>query len=226
MKKMIILTICLMIGTINVTRAQVTHGISFRVGINNSLYKTPLPNEKNFGSYFLPSFSIHYSKFSDNLFWGGVGLGVTPRLIPFYEYQTGQKIGASSPEFWLQVRTGFKIERSFSTHLPYLGLNISRFAAFESWTKNGQNTTIYTAPDSLFKSQAFHPSLEIGTSLLNSTFREDKRNVFIHFAVRYYPMKMFKESIPIEYEPGNFVNIQYNLMEIIISAGIQRNVHR
>lgn len=204
-------------------KAQSISALSFKIGIHNTLYKTTEPGQKNFGSYFLPDFTFQYIRYSDNLFWGGIGLGVMPRNIPFYEFANGQKLGASSPEFTLRFSTGFRIERSFSTHLPYLGLGISRFGSFENWSKNGNVSTTYTPTYKLIEVPELHPSIEIGTSLINSSFRDDKRNVFMHFAVRYYPMKLFKETLDFEYEPFETVPINYNMIEFIISAGIQKN---
>ncbi|MBK7762482.1 MAG: hypothetical protein IPI46_03815 [Bacteroidetes bacterium] len=218
-KLFVILIMC----SVSHSFAQSIQALSFRIGVHQTWFKPTEPGQKTFGSYFLPDFTFQYMRYSDNLFWGGIGLGVMPRNVPFYEYANGQKTGASSPEFTLRFSTGFRIERSFSTHLPYLGLGISKFGSFENWIKNGNVSTTYTPAYKLIEMPQLHPSIEIGTSLINSTFRDDKRNVYMHFAIRYYPLKLFKETLLFEYEPFETVPLNYNLVEFIISAGLQKN---
>jgi hypothetical protein len=68
--------------------------------------------------------------------------------------------------------------------------------------------------------------MEAGTTLINSTFTENKRSIFLTFSFRYYPLPVFKSKTDIEYEPGETVSIQYHLIEFNIIAGIQKNLRR
>jgi hypothetical protein len=70
------------------------------------------------------------------------------------------------------------------------------------------------------------PFLELGNTVINTTFRENKRNVFISFLVRYYPVNTFKENVQFEYEPLAFTQVQYRMIEFVIAAGIQHQFHR
>lgn len=205
--------------------AQVTHGLGFQVGLTQVLYKSQLANRPNFSSHFLPSFTFEYGKFSDNLFWGGLGLGVTPRIIPFYKYENYTKVGIQGPEFMGRVRAGFKIQRDFMTHLPYIGLGAgyfifdSDFSSGQGYFYSGDDITNYPVRKPL-------PFIEIGNTLLNTTFRENKRSVFISFFVRYYLVDLFSQPVNFEYDPFMTTSVQYRMIEFVLAGGLQRNWHK
>lgn len=205
--------------------SQVTHSVSFTLGISNTWCKSDIKGNKSFVATFLPTTSIDYSKHSDNVFWGGAGLGFSFRHIPFYVFDNGQKMGMEAAEFWLRVRAGLKIEREFLTHLPYLGLGIGTHTNYGLYSKDGNNTFNY-GNDTIFKTQPIHPFVEVGSKLINSSFREDTRNVSFSFALRYYPMPLFKSPVRFEYDFLQYKEIQYHLMEFIITAAFQLNVQK
>jgi len=205
--------------------SQVTHSVSFTLGIANTWCKSEIQGSKNATVIFLPTTSIDYNKHNDNIFWGGAGVGFSFRRIPFYEYSNGQKTGIEMAEYWLRVRAGFKFEREFLTHLPYLGLGIGGHTNYNIYSKNG-NTSINYSSDTIFKSQPIHPFLELGNKLINSSFRQDSRNVSFTFALRYYPMPLFKSPVHYEYAYQQYKDIQYHMYEFLITAAFQLNVQK
>ncbi len=56
-----------------------TRALSFQMGLNQTLYKSEMPESRNFSSHFLTSFAFDACTYGDNLFWGGVGVGLSPR---------------------------------------------------------------------------------------------------------------------------------------------------
>lgn len=208
-------------------KSQPTHGVVFQLGLINNLYKSDVPNVQNTTTHFLPSYSFEYGKYGENLFWGGCGIGLSVRNIPFYKYTSGNVIGIRTPEFWFKVKTGFHIHNEFMTHLPFISLGIGKYAKAESYYKN-QNGITYTNLGNYknFNVQPFAPFMEAGTTLINSTFTENKRSIFVTFCFRYYPLPVFRTKTDIEYEPGEVVSIQYHLIEFTISAGIQKNLRK
>lgn len=224
--KKIFLVIFILIGN-KLLYAQPTHGLTFQLGLVNSLYKSTIPNIKNVPTIFIPSFAFEYGKYSDNLFWGGAGIGMNIRNIPFYKYNDGNTIGVRTPEFWAKVKTGFHIHNEFMTHLPFIALGVGKYAKAEQRYKN-QNGVTYTNLGHYknFNLQSISPFLEIGTSLINSSFVENKRNIFLTFSFRYYPLNVFKSKTDIEYAPFEIISIQYQLIELNIIAGIQQNFRK
>lgn len=206
-------------------QAQVTHGLGFQVGLTQVMYKSQLAGRPNFSSHFLPSFTFEYGKFSDNLFWGGLGVGVTPRIIPFYKYPNYTKIGIQGPEFQARVRAGFKIQRDFMTHLPYIGLGAGYFV-YDSEFSSGQGYSIGGNYNATYSVRKPLPFIEIGNTLLNTTFRENKRSVFISFFVRYYLVDIFSQPISFEYDPFMSTSVQYRMIEFVLAGGLQRNWHK
>ncbi|MBK6331694.1 MAG: hypothetical protein IPF62_14800 [Bacteroidetes bacterium] len=225
--KQAILLILLSLFASFMTYAQPTHGVSFQLGLINNIYKSAVPNVKNTTTHFLPSYSFEYGKFSENLFWGGCGLGISVRNIPFYKYNNSNTIGVQAPEFWFKVKTGFHIHNEFMTHLPFISLGIGKYGQTETYYKN-QNGISYNNIGNYknFNLQTVLPFMELGTTLINSTFTESKRSIFLTFSCRYYPLPLFKTKTDIEYEIGEVVSIQYNLIEFNIIAGIQKNLRR
>ncbi|HOZ51609.1 MAG TPA: hypothetical protein PLU17_07120 [Chitinophagaceae bacterium] len=207
--------------------AQVTHSLGITAGISNVFYKSDIKGNKNFVSIFSPTISAEYSKHNDNVFWGGAGFGFTLRQVPFYVFPTGQKAGMNIAEIWLRARAGLKIERSFTTHLPYLSLGFAHHADRESFIKDGNSSFTYLNNlDSNYTATNFHPFIEIGNKIINSTFRDEKRNVSFTFALRYYPVALFKSPIQFEYDFQQFKTVQYHIIEFSIIAGLQRNFHK
>ncbi len=208
-------------------QSQPTHGVTFQLGLINNMYKSDVPNIKGTTTHFLPSYAFEYGKYSENLFWGGCGIGLNVRNIPFYKYNNGNTIGVQTPEFWFKVKTGFHIHNEFMTHLPFISLGIGKYGQTETFYKN-QNGVSYTNLGNYknFNLQNVLPFMEAGTTLINSSFVESKRSIFVTFSFRYYPLPIFKTKTDIEYEPGEVVSIQYHLIEFNIIAGIQKNLRK
>lgn len=208
-------------------QSQPTHGVTFQLGLINNMYKSDVPNIKSTTTHFLPSYAFEYGKYSENLFWGGCGIGLNVRNIPFYKYNNGNTIGIQTPEFWFKVKTGFHIHNEFMTHLPFISLGIGKYGQTETFYKN-QNGVSYTNLGNYknFNLQNVLPFMEAGTTLINSSFVENKRSIFVTFSFRYYPLPIFKTKTDIEYEPGEVVSIQYHLIEFNIIAGIQKNLRK
>ena len=206
--------------------AQVTHSVSYSFGITNVLYKSDIKDNKSYASFFLPVSSLDYSKHNDNVFWGGAGVGFSIRQIPFFTYFDGQKTGIEAAEVWFRARAGLKFEGEFLSHLPYLGLGIATYADHNYYSKSNSTYSYLNNPDSLNNVQKYQPFLELGTKLINTSFREDKRNVSFTFAVRYYPLPVFKSPQQFEYDYFKFTQIQYHLIEFMIVAAIQHNVQK
>lgn len=208
-------------------KAQITHGVTFQIGLINSLYKSQLSDKQNNATLFLPTYSFEYGKYSDNLFWGGCGLGIHVRNIPFYKYSDGNVMGLQAPEIWFKVKTGLHLHREFLTHLPYISLGIGTYGAKEKYFKS-QNGVSYNNVGNYkqFNLQRYLPFMEIGTTLINSTFTENKRNIYLTFNIRYYPLSIFKSPTDIEFYPDEIATIQYKLIEFTIIAGIQKNFHK
>lgn len=227
MKRILILVLLYLFGTENAC-AQVTHSISFQIGLNQTLYWSQFKDSKSYFSHFIPSFAIDYAKFSDNLFWGGIGYGLSPRKTTFYKYPSDLKFGIQYPEFWFRVRTGLKLQRDYLTHLPHIGLGIAVNGNVVYFSSNdGQEQGSWLHPmDTIVKPQRFRPFIELSNTLLNSTFRESKRNVLLTFGIRYYPLNLFNKSIFYEVDLGEYKTIQYKIVEVFLSAGLQRNLHR
>lgn len=227
MKKVLILVVAIQCIYGRQTSGQVTHALSFQLGLNQTAYWSQIKDSKSYTSHFLPSFGIDYAKYNHNVFWGGVGYGLSPRYVPFYKYNTNAKVGIRYPEFWFRVRTGLKIERDFITHLPHISLGMAVNGAIEEYTDNGFNNTMtYSMRDSIVGLQRFRPFAEFSNTIINSTFRDGKRNVFMNFGIRYYPLNLFENPISYEIDFGQFQSVQYRILEVFISAGLQKNFQR
>ncbi len=209
------------------TFSQVTHGLSFQIGLTNSLYKSTEKGILNVPKIFMPSFSLEYGRFSENLFWGGASIGMQMRNIPFYKYTNGNTLSVGKNEYWLKIKTGLHIHNEFLTHLPFIALGTGIYGASETRYKS-QNGMTYNNLGNYknFNLQKTSPFLEIGTTMINSSFTEVKRNVFITLSFRYYPLPVFKSKTDIEYAPFEVVSIQYQLFEFNIIAGLQQNFRR
>jgi hypothetical protein len=227
MKRIVLISSILVGFLAQKTFGQVTHAVSFQLGLNQTLYWSQESTSKSYSSHFLPSFAIDYAKYSENVFWGGIGYGFSPRYVPFYKYNTNAKVGIRYPEFWFRVRTGLKLQGDFITHLPHLSLGIGINGGIEDFTDNGFNNTMtYSLQDSTRGLKRYSPFAELSNTIINSTFREGKRNVFMTFGVRFYPIDMFDAAVNYEYDTGLFQPVQYRLIEIFLSAGLQRNFQR
>lgn len=224
----ILFSFLLILFTCKTSRSQVTHGVSFQVGVTGTYYKSSVRDSKSYSTLFMPIMAFDYSKFNDNIFWGGVGYGLSPRMMPLYKYQDGTKIGIEYPEFWFRVRTGLKIQNEFLSHLPHIGLGIAINSEVSNYTNNGFQNGIsyYDLGDSLYNVAKYRPYIELANTMINSTFREAKRNMFITFGIRYYPLPVFTKKVDVTYDYNSFKQVQYNIMEVFISAGIQKNFQR
>ncbi|HMN33039.1 MAG: hypothetical protein IT215_00865 [Chitinophagaceae bacterium] len=207
--------------------AEVTHGVSFQVGLTNSLYKSTIKGVQNVPKIFMPSFALEYGRFSENLFWGGAAFGLQMRNIPFYKYTNGNTLSVGKSEYWLKVKTGLHIHNEFLTHLPFISLGAGIYGKSETRYKS-QNGIPYNNLGNYknFNLQNTAPFVELGTTMINSSFTENKRNIFITLSMRYYPLPVFKSNTDIEYAPYEVVTIQYQLFEFNIIAGIQQNLRR
>lgn len=225
--KNILLTVLLCVCLMHSTRAQVTHAVSFQLGLTQTAYWSQVKESRTYGSTFLPTFAFDYAKYSDNFFWAGLGVGIQPRYMPLYKYEDGTKIGINFPESWVRLRAGLKLYGDFLTGLPYISLGLNTHGRVENYTDNGfNNVTTYSSSDTSVQLYTYRPFAELGCSLINSTFRDGKRNVFVNFGVRYYPLDMFQRQLPVEIDFGEFKQVQYKLFEVYLCAGIQRNFHR
>jgi hypothetical protein len=198
----------------------------FQVGVTGTLYLSSVKESKSYGSLFMPRFSFDYAKYSDNLFWASIGVGLSPRIMTIYKYQNGTKIGLEYPEFWARVRTGLKLQGDFITNLPHLGLGIAINGATQQFTDNGNyNTFIYNVGDSIIDVVRYRPFIELSNTIINSTYRDIKRNLFMSYGIRYYPLPVFQDKVTFQYDFDEYKTIQNNIIEIYLSAGLQRNIH-
>lgn len=222
-----LLTIILFLLASVISKAQVTHSIGCFAGLSNVVYMSDTKDTKSKVRGFLPSVYFDYSKHNDNVFWGGLSAGFTLRQVPLYTYENGGRSGVRLPELWARVRAGLKFEHEFTTQMPFLALGIAKHVGHEFYFANGTQDMTYTNQyDSAFKPRPYWPFVEAGSKLINTSFRQDKRNVSFTFSVRYYPMPIFTESFPYEYDYNQFKNIQYHLIEFCIIAGLQHNIQR
>lgn len=224
MKKIFLLFV-IFVALNSQVNAQVTHALGFQLGVTNVYYKSTIPGSKSFVSIFMPTYSFDYAKYSDNLFWAGLGIGITTRNVAFYQFANYTKIGIEAGEPWIRVRTGLKFEKDFITHLPFIGLGVGKLIGARDYLKNG-GTTSSISTFSLKNVSKYSPFIELGSTLINTTFRENKRNVFFTFMIRYYPTPLFKDKIDVEYEPFEHINVQYQLIEFVITAGIQHHFQK
>lgn len=207
--------------------AQPTHGVVFQLGVVHSYYKSSVSGSRSNATVFLPTYSFEYGKYSDNLFWGGGGIGINVRNIPFYKYSSGNSIGIETPEFWAKVKTGLHIHNEFMTHLPFISLGVGKYGNAESYYKSQNGTTFQNLGDySNFNLQSFSPFMELGTTLINSSFTENKRSIFMTFVFRYYPLPVFKSNTEIEYAFNESLFLQYRMIEFSIIAGLQKNIRK
>ena len=208
---------------------QVTHTVVGHLGVTQTAYYSSILTSKSYSSHFMPQFGIDYAKISDNLFWGGIGAGYNPRNMTLHKYNDGTKTGLKFPELWFRVKAGLKFESDFLTHLPHISLGISRVGNSSQYTSSQNNLStpyIYNITDSALKFKQIKPFVEFGNTILNSTFRNDKRNLLMTFGIRYYPLAMFNQPAWFEYEDQQFKQIQYKIIELYFTAGIQQNFHR
>lgn len=206
------------------SHAQGTTAIGIHVGLSAVYYKTIIPNTQSQVTTFLPHFNAEVKRSGENVFYGSLGIGVVPRRIPFYTFDNGNKIGIEAAEGYAFVKTGIQARSSFLTHLPYLSLGISRLMDARSYYANSKvyssiDTTDYNA---YFQ---FKPYIEIGNTLLNSTYVEDKRNILVTLSFRYYPTHVFRENFIYALDFNDIRKANYNLFDIILTMGIQHNFH-
>lgn len=215
---------CLLIGCQLQSKAQGTTAIGLHIGLSAAYYKSMVPAEKSQQTYFLPHTNIEIKRSGQNVFYGSFGLGIVPRRIAFYRYENGDKFGLEAPEAYAFVKTGLQARSTFLTHLPYIGLGISRL-----FNPNGyvdvNNATIGVDTANYSSYLQFKPYLEIGNTMLNSTYTEDKRNVLLTLSFRYYPLSLFKSNINYALDFNDVHQCNYQLFEFIITMGIQQNFH-
>lgn len=211
------------------SQAQVTHGISFQAGITETAYLSTIKTTKSTLSHLMPIFAFDYAKYNDNAFWGGIGYGFSARRIILFKDDFRSKAGLDYPEFWFRIRAGLKFQRETTTHLPHLGLGLAVNFEGEYFTKNGNQQTYnyngYYLNDSLYI-RKYNPYVEIGNTIINSSFREKKFNVFTNMGIRYYPLPLFKQALIYEYSINKYKSIQSHILEVFFCIGLQRNIQR
>lgn len=214
---------------IQLAHAQVTHAFSFQAGITETAYLSTIKETKSTLSHLMPIFALDYAKYSDNIFWGSVGYGFSGRRILLFKDDVGSKAGIDYPEYWFRIRTGLKFQGEKTTHLPHLGLGLSVNFEANYFTKNKSQQTFnysgYYLSDTLYV-RKYNPYVEIGNTIINSSFREKNFNVFTNMGIRFYPMPLFKSPIKYEYDLNKYKTIQCQLLEVFFCIGIQRNIQR
>lgn len=207
---------------------DITRAISFQMGLNQTLYKSEMPESRNFSSHFLPSFAFDACTYGSNVFWGGLGVGLSPRYLPLHLYNNGVKLGARYTEYWVRFRAGFRVASDFTTHLPHISLGLAmNSSSYDAFLYGGPSQGIFYNPaDTAMQIQRYRPFIEVANTIINTTFREDKRNVSIQIGIRYYPMSLFREPYILQYDPGQNKRIQYKMMEVFIAGSFQQNFHK
>lgn len=66
------------------TQAQynITRALSFQMGLNQTLYKSEMPESRNFSSHFLPSFALDACTYGSNVFWVAWAWVYRPVICP------------------------------------------------------------------------------------------------------------------------------------------------
>lgn len=224
--------VCLLIGLCVSLASQaqysLTRALSFQMGLNQTLYKSEMPESRNFSSHFLPSFALDACTYGDNLFWGGLCVGLSPRYLPLHLYNDGVKLGARYTEYWVRFRAGFRVASDFTTHLPHISLGLAlNSSSYDAFLYGGPSQGIFYNPaDTAMQIQRYRPFIEVANTIINTTFREDKRNVSIQIGIRYYPMSLFREPYVLQYDPGQNKRIQYQIAELFIAGSFQQNFHK
>jgi hypothetical protein len=204
--------------------SQGTTAVGLHVGLTASYYNPKVPETKAQTTFFLPHINTEIKRSSSNIFYGSFGLGMAFRRIPFYTFENGNKIGVEAMEYYSFVKTGFQARSNFLTHLPYLSLGVSRYGNGRSFYSSSKVTT--TIDTTNFKNYVnFRPYVEFGSTMLNSTYVEDKRNILVTFSIRYYPTNVFKENFIYEFDFNDIRQANYNMVEFILAMGIQQNFH-
>jgi hypothetical protein len=98
------------------------------------------------------------------------------------------------------------------------------------WNCKGLHQSIWTAlalvSNPKKDTPRVYPETMTGNKLINSSFRQDSRNVSFTFALRYYPMPLFKSPVHYEYAYQQYKDIQYHMYEFLITAAFQLNVRK
>lgn len=205
--------------------AQGTTAVGMHLGLSVVDYKNVVPGGKTMYTVFLPHIHAEVKRSSENIFYGAFGIGYVPRRIAFYEFDNGEKLGVTTNELYSFVKTGFQARSNYLTHLPYVALGIGRFVGGKYMYGDGSRVSALDTVYSPKKNYQFKPYMEIGNTSINSTYTEDKRNIMLTFAFRYYPTNLFKQNFI--YTP-NFNDIRqanFHMFEFIITMGIQQNFH-
>ncbi|MBP7390087.1 MAG: hypothetical protein KA841_06765 [Chitinophagales bacterium] len=211
----------------NELNAQITHAVSFQVGVTETMYVSKVENTTSTYSHLMPLFAIDYARYSYNAVWASVGYGFSPRKYIAYKEKYRVKYGVEYPDFWFRLRGGLKFENEKTTHLPHIGIGLSVVNDYQFFVQHQQQVTYggYYVNDTL-DFRRFSPYIEVSHTMINSSFRENKFNVFCTLGLRYYPMPFYKTAVQYEYTWNNTVSVQSNLIEVFFCIGFQRNFHR
>lgn len=204
--------------------AQGTTAFGVHVGLSAAFYKSLVPSEKSQQTYFLPHCNAEIKRSGQNVFYGSFGIGIVPRRVTFYRYENGDKFGLEAPEGYAFVKTGLQARSNYLTHLPYLMLGVSRMFN-PSGYMDISNATLGVDTGKYNPYLQFKPFMEVGNTMLNSTYTEDRRNVLLTLSFRYYPLALFKNNIVYQLDFNDIRQINYQLFELIITMGIQHNFH-
>lgn len=204
--------------------AQATTSFGMGVGISNVYYRNTEAPATSMGSYFLPTFQTELKKCGENFFYGSLIAGITPRIMAFHQYEDGSKMGVQAPELFAAVKVGIQAGQNYLTHQPYLALGVGKLFDANYYSGNQYGTVgLGEFRKDYIK---FNPYLEIGNTFLNASYRTNRRSVFMTFGFRYYPTPWFRERVFVEYDFNTTKYLQFQVFELIMSAGLQRNYHR
>ncbi|MEZ5047791.1 MAG: hypothetical protein R2831_12465 [Chitinophagaceae bacterium] len=217
MKKIIFILALFFIS--NSVDAQPSHLIDFQIGVMGTRYNSHIKTSKSTYSYLLPSFSISFARLSENYFFADIELSIRYRQLVFIKqklYSISE--GIEFAEIGLELHTGLQIERESTSHLPYLGIGIGHVIDYEYFSRQqGVTTYPYNKEPLLFNTLL--PYFVLGNKLINSSFKEKRRNFSFRFYGRYYPLPLFQNNFTYSYGFNMSEVKQYSLFEIGISIG-------
>lgn len=211
--------------TTNRVHAQGTTAVGLHLGLSVVDYKNVVPNGKTMYTVFLPHIHAEIKRSSENIFYGAFGIGYVPRRIAFYEFTNGEKLGVTTNELYTFVKTGFQARSNYLTHLPYVALGMGRFVGGKYMYGDGSRVSALDTSYSPKQYYQFKPYFEVGNTSINSTYTEDRRNIMLTFAFRYYPTNLFKQNFIYHVDFNDIRQSNFHMFEFIITMGLQQNFH-
>lgn len=210
---------------LNKLLAQGTTAVGMHLGLSVVNYKNVVPGGESSYTVFLPHIHAEVKRSSENIFYGAWGIGYVPRRIAFHEFSTGEKLGLTTNELYSFVKTGFQARSNFLTHLPYVALGVGRFMGGKYMYGDGSKVSALDTVYDPKKYYQFKPYVEVGNTSINSTYTEDRRNIMLTFAFRYYPTNLFKQNFIYTPDFNDVRQANFNMFELMITMGIQQNFH-